>query len=441
MLGYSLIATIVVLGVLISIHELGHFLVAKRLGVRVLRFSLGFGKKLVGWKKGETEYQIGVLPLGGYVKLFGESAEEEIPESDASRSFTSQSVSRRAAIVVAGPFMNLLLAFVVFTLVFVVGVEEPSYRSSPPVIGWIEPESPAAERGFQPGDRIVSIDEAIVDTWESLEDTIRTSPNEELDIAFERDGKELFRTLVPRADPNIGAGLAGFQPDIPKMVITEALKGKPAHEAGIQAGDVVLSINDDMEQDYERMRHLIEENPGTELTFAIRRGEETFSVGVVPYLDDETNRGKVGIAFVPGFPEIDLVTKRYDLPTALAKGSHLVLRMTGLTFDVIGKLLTGGLSIRVLGGPGRIFEFAGQAAQSGIVPFLQLMAALSLWLAILNVLPIPVLDGGHLAFLVIESIIGRPVSPRTQEIAYKIGFTILIILMIVVTYNDVARWF
>jgi regulator of sigma E protease len=441
MFGYSIIVGIIVLGILVFVHELGHFLVAKWLGVGVLKFSVGFGRKLISRKWGETEYQIASVPLGGYVKLLGESADDKVPESEKSRSFTEQSVLRRTAIVVAGPTMNLLLAAVVLPLVFMIGIQQPSHLTSPPVIGWVEPDSPAAEEGFQPGDRIHSINGKTIRDWESLIITVVTSPNDELNIVFERSGHMMSRALVPRGDPNTGAGLAGFQPGIPKMGINDVIKGRPADQAGIRPGDLVLSIDGGSQQDYEEMRRLIEENPGRELTFRIRRESETLSVMVTPVLDPEKNKGQVGIAFLPSFPDIGVVTKRHGLFLALQKGTEEVVRLTRLTFSVLGKLVTGKLSIRHLGGPITIVRFAGQAAQSGAVSLLQFMAFLSLNLAILNVLPIPVLDGGHLLFLVIESVIGRPVSAGKQEMAYKIGFTILIALMVVVFYNDLVKIF
>jgi regulator of sigma E protease len=441
MFGFSIVVGIIVLGILVFVHELGHFLVAKWLRVGVLKFSLGFGKKVIGRKWGETEYQIASVPLGGYVKLLGESADDEVPESDARRSFTGQSVLRRTAIVVAGPVMNLILTALVLPLVFMIGIQQPSYLSSAPIIGWVEPDSPAAEEGFLPGDRIVSVNEVPCETWESLITKVIISPNEELDIAFERDGQPMVRRLIPRADSNTGAGLAGFQPDLPKMVINDVMKGKPADQAGIRPGDIVVSINGVPKQDYDQMRRMIEENPGNELTFEIRREGDTFSLPVTPNLDPEEDRGKVGVAFLPGFPDIDVVTTRYGFFAAIQKGSGEVVRLTGLTFSVLGKFITRKLSVRHLGGPITIVRFAGQAAQSGFPALLQFVAFLSLNLAILNVLPIPVLDGGHLAFLLIESILGKPVSVKKQEMAYKIGFTILIALMIIVSYNDLVKLF
>ena len=182
MFWLSIIKGIILLGILVFIHELGHFLTAKWLGVRVLKFSVGFGKKIIGRKRGETEYQIAAIPLGGYVKLFGESPDEEVSESERSRSFTGQSVIRRVLIVAAGPVMNLLLALVIFPLVFMIGIQQPSYLSTKPVIGWVEPESPAAEQGFRPGDQIMTINGKSIPDWESLTTRILTSPGETLTI-------------------------------------------------------------------------------------------------------------------------------------------------------------------------------------------------------------------------------------------------------------------
>jgi regulator of sigma E protease len=441
MFGFSIAAGIIVLGILIFIHELGHFLVAKWLGVGVLKFSLGFGKKLIGRKWGETEYQIALIPLGGYVKLLGESPDEEVPEPERGKSFTGQSVMRRAAIVLTGPVMNFLLTLVVWPVVFMIGIQQPSYLSSIPVIGWVQPDSPAAEQGFLPGDRLVSINEAPLEDWESLITTVLTNPNEELSIEYERSGQPMFAKLVPESDPKSGAGHAGFQPSIPKMAVNGVITGKPAHETGIQPGDIIVSINGAPEQDYLEMLRIIKESPEKELTCEIRRGNETLLVAVAPVLNPEKETGEIGISFAPGFLDVDMVEKRYGPLGAIRKGGQEVIRWTGLTFSIIWKLIRGKFSMRHLGGPITIVRFAGRAAQSGITSLLQFVAILSLQLAILNVLPIPVLDGGHLVFLMIERVIGKPVSARKQELAYKIGFAVLIFLILWVSYNDIDKIF
>ncbi len=432
---------IIGLGILVFIHELGHFAVAKGLGVGVLKFSLGFGKKLIGQKRGETEYQIALIPLGGYVKLLGESPDEEVPDSERSRSFTEQSVIKRTAIVGAGPVMNLVLALFVLPAVFMIGVQQPRYLSSEPVVGWVEPTSPAAEGGFLPGDRLVSINKTPLANWESLAAKVLTSPNEQLTIAFERDGRPMSTEVLSQADPETGAGYIGIEPAIPKMVIREVMENSPAQQAGIQQGDIIVSIDGAPHQSYLEMLKLIKESHGRRLSCEIRRGEETRSVDITPIYNPEKDKSEVGVSFVPGFPDIEFVKRRLGFFGAIERGTREVWRLTGLTFSVIGKLLTGRFSIRHVGGPITIVRFAGQAAQSGFVPWLQFLAFLSLNLAILNVLPIPILDGGHLAFLLIESVIGRPISPKKQEMAFKIGLVILIALMVVVSYNDVVRVF
>ncbi len=438
---FNIAVGIIVLGALVFIHESGHFLVAKWLGVRVLKFSLGFGKRIIGRKWGETEYQIALVPLGGYVKLLGESPDEEVPEADKSRSFTAQSVLRRTAIVLTGPAMNLLLALLVWPVVFMIGIQQPAYLSSQPVVGWVEPDSPAARAGLLIGDRLVSLNETPLEDWESLITTVLTSPNEELRIVFERNGQLISQIVVPEADPNTGAGHVGLEPDIPKMVIAAVIEGKPAHQSGMQQGDVIVSINGARRQDYHEMLRLIQESPGEELICEIRRGDDTLSVVVTPVLNPEKGSGEVGISFAPGFLNVEMIERRYGPLAAFNKGSREVVRWTGLTFSILGKLVTGKFSIRHLGGPITIVRFASRAAQSGFIALLQFVAILSLQLAILNVLPIPVLDGGHLVFLLIEKVIGKPVSAKKQEIAYKIGFGILIVLILWVSYNDLDKIF
>jgi regulator of sigma E protease len=294
---------------------------------------------------------------------------------------------------------------------------------------------------LRPGDRVVSINGVPVEDWESLITIVVTSPKDELAITFERNGQLMTKHIMPEADPNTGAGHIGIEPDIPKMTIGQVMEGKPAHQAGLQPGDVIESMNGIPDQDYLEMLRLIKENPGRELALTIRRGDKELALTLVPILNPEKESGEVGVSFVPGFPDLELVTKRYELLPALKKGAHEAVRWTGLTFSVLWKLITGRFSLRHIGGPITIVRFAGQAAQSGIPPLLQFVALISLQLAILNVLPIPVLDGGHLAFLAIESVIGKPVSARKQEMAYKVGFAVLVILILVVSYNDVVRIF
>jgi regulator of sigma E protease len=441
MFGFGIFAGIVVLGALIFIHELGHFLVAKWLGVGVLKFSLGFGRKLIGRKWGETEYQLALVPLGGYVKLLGESPDEPVPKSEVHRSFTRQPVRRRTAIVVAGPMMNLLLTLLVWPLVFMVGIQQAGYLSSKPIIGWVEPSSPAAEAGLLAGDRLISINGETLKDWESLTAMVLTSPNEELTVTLERNGQVMSKKLVSQSDPNTGAGHIGIEPAIPKMVIAQVIEGKAAQQGGLRQGDIIQSINGEPDQDYLEMLKIIKESAGTELTCQVRRGDETLSIHITPIYNPEKESGEVGVSFVPGFVGMDVVTKRYGFLAAFKKGSQEVVRWTRLTFSILGKLITGRFSIRHLGGPITIVRFAGQAAQSGIIALLQFVAILSLQLSILNVLPIPVLDGGHLAFLVIETVIGKPVSAKKQETAYKIGFAVLIALILIVSYNDLVRIF
>lgn len=441
MFWLSVTKGIILLGVLVFIHELGHFFTAKWLGVGVLKFSLGFGKKIIGRKRGATEYQIAAIPLGGYVKLLGESPDEEVPESEKSRAFTGQSVLRRTLIVVAGPVMNFILALVIFPLVFMIGIQQPSYLSSKPIIGWVEPDSAAAEQGFRPGDLITTINGKSIQTWESLTTRTLTSPGEELTIEFDRDGNLMSKKLVPSSAPDTGAGIAGFQPAIPKMLVSRVIEGGPAAEAGVKGGDFILSVSGVFQQDYLEMRRLIERSGGKALVVEIGRGEDVLSLTVTPVLDPEEDVGRIGIQFTPGFADMDFVERSYGFLQAVKQGSHEVVRLTGLTFSVLGKLFTGKLSVRHIGGPISIVQIASQAAESGFISLLQFAAFISLNLAIFNVLPIPVLDGGHLAFLFAESIIGKPVSARKQEMAYKIGFTILIVLMLVVSYNDIVRVF
>ncbi len=342
---------LILLGVLVFVHELGHFLVAKRLGIRVLRFSLGFGPRLFGWRRGETEYLVSAIPLGGYVKLFGEDPEEATAPGDRERSFSQRPVLHRVATVIAGPAMNFVLAAVLFALLSLFGT--PVLQ---PVVGAVSPDMPAAEVGLRQGDRITAIDGEPVASWDEMAERIAESGGRELELTVERDGQ----TLLLRVRPVLRET---------RNLLGEAIR-KPL--IGISpAGEVS-----------------VERNP----------------VWKAPWI-----------------------------------GVRETVRWTGMTFEVLAKMVLGRVSPRTLGGPIAIAQMAGETAQAGVVSFLFLMAVLSVNLAVLNLLPIPILDGGHLVFFAIEAVRGRPVSVKHREFAQQVGLMILLALMAYVMYNDITR--
>jgi regulator of sigma E protease len=426
---------ILVLGVLVFIHEFGHFIVAKRLGVRVEKFSLGFGPKLWGFRRKETEYLLSLLPLGGYVKLAGENPEEAHGHDPSE--FSSRSPGDRAKIVLAGPIMNLVLGFALFPLVFMIGTEIPKYFKEPPLIGWVEHDSPASEAGFLPGDRILTIDGTGVATWEKLENLITANPTRPLAITFERTGEILEKTLTPRANEAYGTGYAGLVYPIAPIVGGVAPRS-PAKHAGLKEGDRILSVNDVPVSHWFQIPELIQRGGEKEVRLLIERENQQQTFSLTPRIDarNGSTRPSIGITL-----SLEVVIERYGVIESLQRGTLKAAELVGMTFVVLKRLVCAELPVKTLGGPIMIAQITGEAAKAGFSKVLFLMAFLSLNLAVLNLLPIPVLDGGHVLFLFIEFLRGKPLGVKKMEIAQQIGLALLLILMVVVTYNDLHRIF
>ncbi len=427
----TLVSFIFVLGLLILVHELGHFLVAKKLGVKVEKFSIGFGPRIAGFTRGETEYMISAFPLGGYVKLMGEEPDEELGRDP--REFGSRPVSHRMAIILAGPLMNLLLTFMLLPIVFMIGVNMPAFLEEEVRVGWVMDDSPAVEAGIRPGDVIVRIDGDEVRTWEKAITLFTSNPGRRLVLEILRDGTPIEVTLTPRVMNGDGGGYSGVvQPMEPK--VGGVRPGFPAAEAGLREGDIVTSIDGKPVTHWIEMSNLIKNSGGDEITLGIRRNGKDLEVKVSPVKDDVTGNYVIGVTYGER-----MVFKKYGFVDSVREGIERAFELTVLTFDVLKKLFTFNLSIKSLGGPIMIAQATGAAAQSGLSELISLMAFISLQLGILNLLPIPVLDGGHVFFLLAELGLRRPVSIKTREIAQQIGFAILILLMLIVSYNDIMR--
>ncbi len=429
----TFISFIVVLGILIFIHEFGHFLVAKLSGVGVEKFSLGFGPKLLSLKKGETEYRISILPLGGYVKMVGESPDEVVSESDFKRSFTHKSVYNRALIVAAGPIMNLILAIVLLPVIYLIGVKVPAYLYRPPEVGFVSPHEAADNAGIKGGDVIESVNGKKIKDWEELLSAL-SSPGKPSAIELLRDGKDIKTTFIASVSPDTGGSIIGMYPPM-KPVIGEVSKGYPAEEAGLKPGDVILAVNGRVITHWAELETIIHKD-GTKKTFLIKRGDKQLTVNITPRYNANMK------VYLVGITRLDKqIFRRYGFLGAVERGLTLAAEMTGRLFMVIKGLILGRYSLKTLGGPLMIAEVAGKAAETGLTDFLTLVAFLSLQLGIINLFPIPVLDGGHLLFFGIESISGKPLSEKFLGIAQQIGIALLIALMVFVTYNDIFRIF
>ncbi|UCG38369.1 MAG: RIP metalloprotease RseP [bacterium] len=424
------VSFIIVLGILITAHELGHFLVAKALGMGVERFSIGFPPKMIGFRRGETEYCLSWIPLGGYVKLKGEGPEDVIEDPHDPRLFISRPPLQRAGVILAGPVMNLVLAFLIMPLVFMVGMSVPTYLDDPPVVSYIEPQSPADAAGILRGERITAVDGAAVLTWEDLLEAVSTGAKGVHDISLTGPGGD--RTV--RLDTGVEEGpRLGVSPPMAPMV-GSLTPGFPAQEAGLQEGDLILELGGISVTHWSEMARIIHASAGKTITLLVQRGTETTKVTVVPRLDEKTGRGLLGIS-----PRTETTVRRYGFAQSVSRGVERNIELLRLTFGFIGDLLTLNSSIKNLGGPIMIAQVTGEAARAGLAEFMAFMAFLSLQLGILNLLPIPVLDGGHLVFLTAEGVMGRPMNLRTREVAQKVGFFLLLLLILVISYNDVIR--
>jgi len=427
----SIVAFTFVLGVLIFVHELGHFVMARRIGVRVLTFSLGFGPKLLSFRRGDTEYCVSAIPLGGYVKMAGESPDDA--RTGAADEFLSKTKWQRFQVLVMGPVMNLALAVIVMALVLYQGAQLPAFESQPVVVGSFVEQSVAAAAGVQVGDRIVSVEGEDVPNWRALTFAIATRTQRPTSLGINRDGKYIDLTVVPSSMDKYGTGGIGVLPWAHPQ-ISEVRPNQPAAEAGLMAGDVVLAAGGEKNVLYDRLLVLIRGSEGKPLQFEVRRGTELHSVTVVPRM-------------LEGGPKIGATIRRIETRTlkpGLIEAFKLSVEQnwewSALIVKTLGGLFTRETSVKQLMGPVAIAGLSGEAAQQDSwIPLFTLMAMISLNLGLLNLMPIPVLDGGHITILALESISRRDFSMKVKEKMLLAGFVLLLMLMVTVIYNDLMR--
>lgn len=430
----TLISFIIVLGILIFIHELGHFAVAKACGVGVEKFSLGFGPKLVGIRRGETEYRISVLPLGGYVKMVGEAPGEEVSPELKAKSFTHKPVWKRAAIVAAGPAMNLILAIALLPVIFMIGIQVPVYLDKAAEVGYVVPDEPAFKAGIKPGDTVKSLDGKEVRNWEDLLAELAMNPSKAVELTLTRDSETIKTTITPETSEQTGAGYGGMFPPM-KPVIGDVAPGYPAKDAGLKAGDLILAINGNRITHWAELEGIIHKSEG-KLKLLVQRDGKELTFEVTPKYNEEAKVHLIGIS-----RQDQTVLRQYGFGESITKGISSGIEMTTKLFVVIKGLVIGDYSLKTLGGPIMIAQVAGKAAESGIADLLSLVAFLSLQLGIINLFPIPVLDGGHIVFFGMEAIKGSPLSERFMTVAQQVGIALLIALMVLVTWNDLYRIF
>jgi len=418
---------LVVIGILVFVHEFGHFIMAKRAGVRVEKFSLGMGPKLFGFKKGDTEYVLSWLPLGGYVKMAGENPDEE--PTGAPDEFQSKTVWQRAKIAVTGPLTNIVLAFVIMPFVFMVG----TYSEGPAKVGYVEKSSPAERAGFMAGDVIEEINGRGISDWTKALTLIAVNPDTDVTVIVERQSEKKTLTLRPDLATELKIGTSGLVPDIPAE-IGKLKPGFPAEQAGVMVNDKVIAVDGKIIYHWNQFSALVRDSKGNKLTLTLERNGTRMEKIVTP--KEDGGRQVIGVE-----PIMRLVFKKHGFFESLRLGFDKTIESVDLTFITLKKLITFNLSIKTLGGPVMIAQMSGQAAAAGLSAFLSLLAMISISLGVLNLLPIPVLDGGMILFLVIEAIRKKPLSRKVMEVSQSIGAGLLITLIAVVSYNDVMRMF
>ncbi len=425
----TIVAFLFVLGVLIFVHELGHFWMARRLGVRVLTFSLGFGPKILKFRRGDTEYAISAIPLGGYVKMAGENPDD--PRSGSPDEFLSKTKWERFQILIMGPVMNIALAVVVMALVLMQGAEVPAYQDQPPVVGVVMPGSPAEKVGIRRGDRIVTIAGDGIDTWEDLFVAIGTRADRDVSLTLLRDGKPVSVTVRPNAQTRFEVGDIGVLPDVNPLV-DSVVKGDPADRAGVKPGDVITAVNGERVVFRSQLMEAISRNAGHEIDLRILRESRELHIAVTP--EKRGDRGMIGVS-------LREATKSFQPSPleAIALSVQRNIEFGGLIFRTLGGLFIGETSPRQLMGPVAIAQLSGESAAAGWIALFTLMASISLNLGLLNLLPIPVLDGGHIFIMLLEGIARRDFSMAVKEKMFLAGFVLLMMLMVTVIYNDLTR--
>ena len=426
----SIAAFTFVLGVLVFVHEMGHYLMARRIGIRVLTFSLGFGPKLLTVRRGDTDYCISAIPLGGYVKMAGENPDDV--RSGADDEFLSKTKWERFQVLIMGPTMNIILAFVVMAVVLYQGADVPAYEEQPPIVGYVMEASPAEQSGIRVGDLILSIGGRPVQTWEELFVTVMPRAERELEVVLRRGLQEVTIQVTPEAQTQFQVGDLGVVP-IMQPQILNVMTGDPADLAGIRPRDVITAVNGEPITRDNPFVETINANADVALMLTVVRGGQTLKIEVTPAL-----RGNVGLIGVELSP-FEVRTIEPGPLQAIQMSFEKNYAWSGLIFQTLGGLLTSETSPKQLVGPLGIAQLSGGAAQIGMVALFTLMAMISLNLGILNLLPIPVLDGGHIFIMALEGLSRRDFSVRIKEKIQLAGFVVLLMLMVTVIYNDLTR--
>jgi regulator of sigma E protease len=432
----SLVAVVAVLGFMILIHEFGHYAVAKWLGVRVEQFAIGFGKRLIGFRKGETDYRINAIPLGGYVKMSGENPMDE--RSDDPREFMNHSRWHRFLIAIAGPTMNILLAIFLLTTVYMVHYEYPVYLDKPAVIEGVRKDSPAAQAGLQAGDKITKIDGIENPTWEQVQPKEWLSPNQPLTVTIQRGNQTFDKTLVPKAVTTSEVGSAGWFPES-DVVIGRLDPDLPAAKAGMKEDDRIVAMNGQHVPSIEAMIESLQQTKDKPVNLVVARGDQTLNFQLTPVLSstEDPKEQRYRLGFVnKGLTKVTTL----PFPDALKLSFVQNEKYSLLILELAKKMIQHKISMKAISGPIGIAQDAGYAVQQkGWTPLMELTAGISLNLGIFNLLPIPILDGGVILFLLIEGLMRRDISINIKERVYQAAFVFLVLFAVMVIYNDLMK--
>jgi regulator of sigma E protease len=426
---------LVLIGVMILIHELGHFWAARRFDVKVEVFSFGFGPRLFGFRKGETDYRFSLILFGGYVKMAGEQPGDETVNDP--RGFLAKPRWQRLIIAAAGPFMNIVLAVGLLTGLYMVKyqkLEEPKVRS---VIGYVAPNGPAAKAGIEEGDRIIEINGAVEPTWEDVSIREVASAYKPLHVTIERNGQRFQREVTPELDDRTGVGSARWS-EKSQVQLGPLSPGMPAEKSGLKKGDLIVSANGEPIHAVLKFHEIIRGSGGNPVTVELVRDGRKQTVTVRPVFEklDGPERWMIGAAVEP---KVNFVTTKLPFPAALRESVDQNIKGASLIFSFVKGMVERRMSPKSLEGPIRIAQLSGEAAREGPTAFIMLMAMVSLNLAIFNLMPIPILDGGVIVLLLIEMIMRRDLSLQVKEAVFKLGFVFIMVLVVFVLYNDISK--
>ncbi|MFB0565397.1 MAG: RIP metalloprotease RseP [Candidatus Aminicenantaceae bacterium] len=425
----TVIAFGIVFGILVFAHEFGHFIMAKLMGVKVEVFSWGYGKRIFGIKMGDTDYRVSVFPLGGYVKFSGEEVFDQ-KSALATHDFMAKKRWQRFLVIFNGPVMNIVLAIIFFAFINVVGVTVPEYQDQKPVIGWIEPGSPAEKANLQIDDEILSINNKKAKTWSDVDIAVGTKPEKLVILEIKRGEEVLNIEMKTEKRTRYDLGYAGFFGKI-LIQVNMISPNSAAEKGGLQPGDIILAIEGEPVYYYQFVE-IIEKSAGKKLEFLIERAGQKRKLHITPRR--EGNIGKIGILQVP-----KSVIKKYGFFAAVHESLKGCIKLSFLIFNFLKDLVSGEISARQIAGPIEIANISYAAFRMGFIAMVTWIALISLQIGILNLLPIPVLDGGHILVLSLEGIFRRDFSPKVKQIVIQFGFVIFIILIIFIILNDVSK--